>query len=162
MDIFHFSGASKSLDFSNEIAKISHSGEVTVTFTAIVFAYCQIFGKYYPLDAHSCYLSFQYRKTYKLNVRKFTYTWLTNRYGTVWNIIKHPCADAVLNATGVEFNKKPAFPTTFSYPMMNSILHDTNCSMARLRAPIYPCAKSYDGFDPDLMNLDISKGKYKP
>ena len=132
---------------------------MTVTFTAMVFAYCQIFGKYYPLDAHSCYLAFQYRKNYKLNVRKFTYTWLTNRLGTVWNIIKHPCADAVLNATGVEFNTKTA-ATTFLMPNMNSIVHDTNCSFGTIPAPIYPCAESYDGFDPDSMNLDISKGKY--
>ena len=132
-----------------------------MSFTAMVFAYCQIFGKYYPLDAHSCYLAFQYRKNYKLNVRKFTYSWLTNRLGTVWNIIKHPCADALLNATGVEFNTKTA-ATTFSYPMMSSVLHDTNCSTATIRAPKYPCAQSYDGFDPDSMNLDISEQKNNP
>ena len=154
LDIFHFSGSSKSLDFSNENAKISHTGEVTVTFTAMVFAYCQIFGKYYPMDAHSCYLAFQYRKDYKLHVRQFTYSWATNRYGTVWNIIKHPCADAFRNATGLEFNSHPA-TSTFSMPTLDNMLHDTNCS-GRVTS-IHPCAESYDGFDSTSMNLDISK-----
>ena len=134
-------------------------GEVTVTFSAMVFAYCQIFGKYYPLDAHSCYLTFQYRKDYKLNVRQFTYSWATNRYGTVWNVIKHPCADAygiVHNASGMGFNQFPA-TATFSFPDMNYLLHDTNCSGRII--PVHPCADSYDGFDPSSMNLDISKWK---
>ena len=156
LDIFHFSGSSKSLDFSNEIAKISHTGEVTVTFTAIVMAYCQIFGKYYPMDAHACFLGFQYRKDYKLTVQKFTYSWLTNRMGTVWNIIKHPCADAYQNGRGSEFNHYPA-AATFSLPNINNILHDTNCSTSYPSAPIYPCAESYNGFDSGSMNLDMSK-----
>ena len=159
LDIFHFSGSSKSLDFSNENAKISHTGEVTVTFTAMIFAYCQIFGKYYPMDEHGCYLAFQYRKDYKLNVRQFTYSWATNRYGTVWNIIKHPCADAFRNATGLEFNQFPA-TQTFFMPTMDSLLHDTNCSGRE--AVVYPCADSYDGFDPKSMNLDISKSILNP
>ena len=62
LNTFHFSGNSKSLDFSNEMAKISHTGEVTVTFTAIVHAYCQILGKYYPMDSHPCFLFFQYKE----------------------------------------------------------------------------------------------------
>ena len=61
LDIFHFSGSSKSLDFSNEMAKISYTGEVTVTFSAIVHGYCQIIGKYYPMDKHPCFVIFQYK-----------------------------------------------------------------------------------------------------
>ena len=101
----------------------------------------------------------QYRKDYKLNVRQFTYSWATNRYGTVWNIIKHPCANAFRNATGLEFNQFPAMQT-FSMPTMDSLLHDTNCSGRE--TVVYPCADSYDGFDPKSMNLDISKSKSNP
>ena len=119
-------------------------------------AYCQIFGKYYPMDAHACFLGFQYRKDYKLTVQKFTYSWATNRMGTVWNIIKHPCADAFQNSRGSEFNHYPAV-TTFSLPNMDNMLHDTNCSSSYPSAPIYPCAESYDGFDSGSMNLDMSK-----
>ena len=119
-------------------------------------AYCQIFGKYYPMDAHACFLGFQYRKDYKLTVQKFTYSWLTNRMGTVWNIIKHPCADAFQRSRGSEFNHYQAV-TTFSLPNMDNMLHDTNCSSSYPSAPIYPCAESYDGFDSASMNLDMSK-----
>ena len=73
------------------------------------------------MDAHACFLGFQYRKDYKLTVQKFTYSWATNRMGTVWNIIKHPCADAFQNSRGSEFNHYPAV-TTFSLPNMDNII----------------------------------------
>ena len=60
-NIFHFNEHGKSLDFSKEMAKITYTGEVTITFTAIVSSYCQIFGKYYPMDEHKCHLAFQYK-----------------------------------------------------------------------------------------------------
>ena len=151
LDIFHFSSSSKNLDFSNEIARITNTGEITVTFTAMVMAYCQIHGKYYPMDSHNCFLGFQYRKDYKLTVRKFTYSWATNRMGTVWNIIKPPC-----DLSGPEFNYISA-STTFSYPALSHMMHDTNCSSDYPSTPVYPCAESYDGFDSSSMNLDMSK-----
>ena len=61
LNIFHFSAHAKSLDFSKEMATVTHTGEITLTFTAIVSSYCQIFGKYYPMDEHKCHLPFQYK-----------------------------------------------------------------------------------------------------
>ena len=40
---------------------IPNEGEVTVSFTTIISSYCSIFGKYYPMDQHTCLLNFQYK-----------------------------------------------------------------------------------------------------
>ena len=61
INIFHSNEHSKSLDFSREIVKVKYTGEITLTFTTIVSAYCEIYGKYYPKDEHKCHLPLQYK-----------------------------------------------------------------------------------------------------
>ena len=40
------------------------------------------------------------KKEFKLNLRQFTYSWATNRLGTLWDIHKHPCEDTFLHVNG--------------------------------------------------------------
>ena len=92
-----------------------------------------------------------------LNLRKFTYSWLTNRYGTIWNVRKHPCGDAYFNVHGIDFNHRPAM-FVFGFPTIANILHDSNCSSFGMASEaVYPCADSYEGFDGNSMNLDMCK-----
>ena len=79
--VYQYSSLVSEIDYSKEDAKISYKewgsyntnrsllesivipceGDVTVSFTTIISSYCSIFGKYYPMDQHTCLLNFQYK-----------------------------------------------------------------------------------------------------
>ena len=94
------------------------------------------------------------RENFALSLRKFTYSWVTNRFGTAWIIIKSPCEAAYQMVYGSPYNEWPA-QRTFMMPDADQFFHDSNCG--GVIEPLYPCADSYEGFNSTSMNLDMSK-----
>ena len=100
--------------------------------------------------------SFQ-KENFALNLRRFTYSWITNRLGTAWNIIKNPCEAAYQTVYGSPSNEWPSM-RSFIMPDIDNFFHDSNCG--GVNEPLYPCADLYDGFNSTTMNLDMCKFWY--
>ena len=88
---------------------------------------------------------------------KFSYSWLTNRIGNIWDIIEHPCQDAATKQNGVDLYSVDAFANYAFAADVSQVFHTQGCLIPHVGAiPSYPCADSYPGFS-DKIDLDLCK-----
>ena len=88
---------------------------------------------------------------------KFSYSWLTNRIGNVWNIRDHPCQDAKTKQHGEDLYSADAFTNYAGAADVSKTFHTSDCMIPHVGAvPNYPCADSYPGFS-DKIDLALCK-----
>ena len=96
------------------------------------------------------------KEGFRMNI-KFSYSWMTNRIGNIWNIREHPCKDAITKQYGEDVYSADAFTNYAGAVDISKTFHTSDCKIPHVGAvPSYPCADSYPGFS-DKIDLDLCK-----
>ena len=99
-------------------------------------------------------MNFVEKEGFRLN-QKFSYSWLTNKIGNVWDIMKHPCQEAHIKQLGMDLYSQDALSTYVGSSPVSNMFHTSNCALPYPDAiPSYPCADSYPGFSEEV-DLDL-------
>ena len=113
---------------------------------------------YISIEFHD--LNFVEKESFRINTR-FTYSWLTNRIGNIWDILEHQCDKAHIKQTGVGVYSQSAFGNYASASAVSNVFHTKKCKLPFDGAiPSYPCADSYPGFS-DEVDLDLGRHQLK-
>ena len=96
------------------------------------------------------------KEGFRINT-KFSYSWLTNRIGNIWDIIEHPCQAAETKQNGGNSYSVDAFANYAFAAEVSQVFHTSGCKIPHVGAvSSYPCADSYPGFS-DKIDLDLCK-----
>ena len=131
LGVFQMIGdADSSLSVASKRAKVHSNGLVTITFSSMVSSICGVSGLSYPRDGHYCHLTLEYQKErfiliatsqppadnvkmnksvensytktlFQLNIKRFTYSFLTNEFNPHWVLVEDPCKDAMIEKYGI-------------------------------------------------------------